>query len=117
MVIKIQRMVYATFLFFHYFQFDIFDFIKAIIVARSRPHAPSENSLVIGTIVRLTSQQAVVSISVVDGIPLPDGEDYTGIIRTQDVRMTEKDKVKIGDCFRNGDVVRGIVVSMNANSR
>lgn len=28
----------------------------------------------------------------------------------QDVRATEKDKVKIGDCFRGGDVVRGVVV-------
>lgn len=33
------------------------------------------------------------------------------MIRTQDVRATEKDRVKIGDCFRGGDVVRTQVVS------
>jgi exosome complex RNA-binding protein Csl4 len=52
----------------------------------------------------------MLSISVVDGVPLPAGEEFTGVIRTQDVRATEKDKVKIGDCFRGGDVVKGLVV-------
>lgn len=52
----------------------------------------------------------MVSITVVDGVPLPAGEEFTGVIRTQDVRATEKDKVKIGDCFRGGDVVKGLVV-------
>jgi exosome complex component CSL4 len=55
--------------------------------------------------------QAVISISVVDGVPLPPGEDFQGVIRVQDVRATEKDKVKIADCFRGGDVVKGQVVS------
>jgi exosome complex component CSL4 len=54
--------------------------------------------------------QATLSISVVDGVPLPAGEEFTGVIRTQDVRATEKDKVKIADCFRGGDVVKGLVV-------
>lgn len=52
----------------------------------------------------------MVSITVVDGVPLPPGEEFTGVIRTQDVRATEKDKVKIGDCFRGGDVIKGMVV-------
>lgn len=33
------------------------------------------------------------------------------MVRAQDVRATEKDRVKIADCFRGGDVVRGLVVS------
>jgi exosome complex component CSL4 len=53
-----------------------------------------------------------LSITVVDGIPLPDGEDFTGVIRVQDVRATEKDKVKLADSFRGGDVVRGVVASV-----
>ncbi|KAG1716535.1 hypothetical protein ID866_587 [Astraeus odoratus] len=59
-----------------------------------------------------TALQATVAISVVDGIPLPAGEEFTGVIRSQDVRATEKDKVKIGDCFRGGDVVKGMVISL-----
>lgn len=76
-----------------------------------RPNVPSESSIVIGTVTRLNSQQATISIGVVDGVPLPHGEDYTGVIRSQDVRATEKDKIKIGDCFRGGDIVKGQVVS------
>ena len=52
----------------------------------------------------------MVSITVVDGVPLPTGEDFTGVIRVQDIRATEKDKVKVGDCFRGGDVIKGQVV-------
>ena len=51
-----------------------------------------------------------MSISVVDGIPLSPGEEFTGVIRVQDVRATDKDRVKIADCFRGGDVVKGLVV-------
>jgi exosome complex component CSL4 len=77
----------------------------------ARSHPPVPDSVVVGTVTRLTPVQAMVSITVVDGVPLPPGEEFTGVIRTQDVRATEKDKVKIGDCFRGGDVVRGVVVS------
>lgn len=55
--------------------------------------------------------QAMLSITVVDGVPLPSGEEFTGVIRVQDIRATDKDRVKIGDCFRGGDVVKGLVVS------
>lgn len=51
-----------------------------------------------------------MSITVVDGVPLPSGEEFVGVIRTQDIRATEKDRIKISDCFRGGDVVRGLVV-------
>jgi exosome complex component CSL4 len=41
----------------------------------------------------------------------PMGGDFTGVIRSQDVRATEKDKIRMGDCFRPGDIVRATVVS------
>ncbi|KAE9976969.1 hypothetical protein BLS_001744 [Venturia inaequalis] len=34
------------------------------------------------------------------------------ILRSQDVRATEKDKVKLAECFRVGDVVRAVVVGL-----
>lgn len=80
-------------------------------IPRTRPHPPTPNSIVLGSVTRLSPQQAVLSISVVDGVPLPPGEEFTGVIRVQDVRATEKDRVKIADCFRGGDVVKGLVVS------
>lgn len=41
----------------------------------------------------------------------PSGLDFNGIIRQQDVRLTETDKVRIADCFRVGDLVKAKVVS------
>lgn len=78
----------------------------------TRPHPPQEGSTVLGTVTRLSPLQATVSISVVDGIALSPGEDFNGVIRTQDVRATEQDKVKMSESFRGGDVVRGVVVRL-----
>ncbi|VDB99806.1 unnamed protein product [Peniophora sp. CBMAI 1063] len=81
-------------------------------VSRTRPNPPASNSVVLGQVTRLSPQQAQIAITVVDGVPLPPGEEFTGVIRSQDVRATEKDKVKIADCFRGGDVVKGLVISL-----
>lgn len=48
--------------------------------------------------------------------PVDVGEAFRGIIRSQDVRSTERDKVKIVDCFRPGDVVRALVLSLGDGS-
>ena len=90
---------------------NLFLLSQTLTIPRTRPHPPAPNSVVLGTVTRLSPLQAVLSITVVDGVPLPAGEDFTGVIRVQDVRATEKDKVKIAECFRGGDVVKGLVVS------
>ncbi|KAF7307033.1 Exosome complex component csl4 [Mycena indigotica] len=81
-------------------------------IPRVRARPPAVNSIVLGTITRLAPLQATLSITVVDGIPLPVGEEFTGVIRTQDVRATERDRVKIAESFRGGDVVRAVVISL-----
>lgn len=40
------------------------------------------------------------------------GETFKGIIRSQDVRSTERDKVKIIESFKPGDIVRAQVLSL-----
>lgn len=87
-------------------------------VVRSKPSAavPSVGSTVIGLVTRLTRPQAHVSIITVDGVPLPAGQDFPGVVRSQDVRAVDKDKVKVWSCFRPGDVVRAEVVSSSAHS-
>ena len=37
-------------------------------------------------------------------------DDWQGVVRKEDVRATEKEKVFCADGFRVGDVVRGLVV-------
>ncbi|TFK76986.1 hypothetical protein BDN72DRAFT_807304 [Pluteus cervinus] len=85
---------------------------QTLTISRVRPHPPTSNSVVLGCVTRLSPLQATLSITVVDGVPLPPGEEFTGVIRIQDIRATDKDKIRIGDCFRGGDVVRGLVISL-----
>ncbi|CAI4051237.1 hypothetical protein SUVZ_14G1010 [Saccharomyces uvarum] len=40
------------------------------------------------------------------------GETFRGIIRSQDVRSTDRDRVKVIDCFKPGDIVRAQVLSL-----
>ncbi|GJN89581.1 hypothetical protein Rhopal_002568-T1 [Rhodotorula paludigena] len=58
---------------------------------------PEPNATVIGTVSRITRQAATISLLTVDGRPCRP--DFTGIIRSQDVRQTAKDSVKVRDGF------------------
>lgn len=69
---------------------------------------PEVNSTVLCKVTRISTRQATVAILVV-GDTVLEGE-WQGLIRVQDVRATEKDKVKIFESFRPGDVVRAVVV-------
>ncbi|CAK9438351.1 uncharacterized protein LODBEIA_P25750 [Lodderomyces beijingensis] len=44
------------------------------------------------------------------------GENFRGIIRSQDIRSTERDRVVVGECFRPGDVVRCVILSLGDGS-
>lgn len=69
---------------------------------------PEVNSIVLCRVTRITPRQATVAILVV-GETVLEGE-WQGLIRVQDVRATEKDRVKIFESFRPGDIVRASVV-------
>ena len=85
---------------------DIFD----TCYTRSRPR-PLADGQVTGTISRLAPQQATLLIQISNAKPVPESnEDFTGVIRLADIRLTERDKIKMGDCFRLGDLVRAKVV-------
>lgn len=69
---------------------------------------PEVNSIVLCKVTRINPRQATVAILVV-GETVLDGE-WQGLIRVQDIRATEKDKVKVFESFRPGDIVRAVVV-------
>ena len=71
---------------------------------------PEIDAIVTCKVVRVNPRFAAVNIMVVGETPCKD--DFQGIIRVQDVRATEKDKVKIYNSFRPGDIVRAQVVSL-----
>lgn len=57
---------------------------------------------------RTQTRQATVAILVVGDTVCAD--EFQGVIRKEDVRATEKDKVVLGASFVPGDVVRACVV-------
>ncbi|KHC61997.1 exosome complex component CSL4 [Candida albicans P75010] len=44
------------------------------------------------------------------------GENFKGIIRINDIRSTERDKLKLIDCFKPGDIVKAQVISLGDGS-
>ncbi|KAG1250415.1 hypothetical protein G6F68_012816 [Rhizopus microsporus] len=71
---------------------------------------PEVGSVITGKVIRVAPHQATIAIMVVGETPCK--EDFMGVIRTQDVRAAEKDKVKIYNSFRPGDIVKADVISL-----
>lgn len=44
------------------------------------------------------------------------GDEWQAVVRKEDVRATEKEKVVCGEGFRVGDVVRSVVISLGDQS-
>lgn len=74
---------------------------------------PSVGDVVLGRVTRTNPRQATLDIVALG----PTGshvlhEPFTALIRQQDIRATEIDKVKVSESFRVGDVVRAVVISL-----
>lgn len=78
-------------------------------VTEKREVLPEVGNVVLCRVVRITPRQAVVAILICGDTVLE--AEWQGLIRVQDVRATEKDRVKIYESFRPGDIVRAEVVS------
>lgn len=76
---------------------------------KQREVLPAVGNVVLCRVTRITPRQAVVAILVCGNTVLE--AEWQGVIRVQDVRATEKDRVKIYESFRPGDIVRASVVS------
>ena len=70
---------------------------------------PEVGNIVLCRVTRITPREATVLILVVGDAVL--SAQWQGVVRVQDVRATEKDRVKIYESFRPGDIVRAQVVS------
>ncbi|KAF9765161.1 hypothetical protein IL306_002602 [Fusarium sp. DS 682] len=71
---------------------------------------PDVENIVLARVLRLMPKQAIVVIQQVGDTVLQT--EWQGVIRVQDVRATEKDKVKIYESFKPGDIVRAQVISL-----
>ncbi|KAH6611163.1 hypothetical protein Trco_001183 [Trichoderma cornu-damae] len=77
---------------------------------RKREVLPDVGNIVLARVVRLMPRQAIVVIQQVGDTVLQT--EWQGVIRVQDVRATEQDRVKIHESFKPGDVVRAQVISL-----
>jgi exosome complex component CSL4 len=71
---------------------------------------PQPGAVVLARVARVTPRLASCDILCVGGAATE--QPFSGVIRQQDVRATEIDKVVLHDCFRPGDVVRAAVLSL-----
>ena len=77
---------------------------------RAAAALPEPGSVVLARVLSVSSRWATVEVVCVNGAAVDQA--FSGIIRQQDVRATEVDKVVLQECFRPGDVVRCTVVSL-----
>lgn len=82
---------------------------------------PVTGSNVLGRILRVQQRQLICSILAVDPAPssivsyasnTDDEVQFQAVLRKEDVRAFEKDKVVMNDMFRVGDIVKAIVISL-----
>ncbi|MCJ1329455.1 exosome 3'-_5 exonuclease subunit ski4 (Csl4) [Thelotrema lepadinum] len=75
---------------------------------------PSVNAVVLAKVTRLQQRQANVAIVVVNETVCAD--EFAGMVRREDVRGWEVDRVKVEEMFRVGDVIRAVVISLGDQS-
>ena len=74
---------------------------------------PEVGTQILGRITRTNPRQANISILAIGATGSHVlTEPFPGVIRQQDIRATEIDKVKVNESFRVGDVVRAVVISL-----
>jgi len=74
---------------------------------------PSVGDIVLGRVTRTNPRQAtidILSLGMAGSQVLR--EPFQALIRQQDIRATEVDKVKVPESFRVGDIVRGVLISL-----
>jgi exosome complex component CSL4 len=83
------------------------------IIRSTGPLLPEVGTVVIGKITRTQSKQANIAILALGSAgEHVCGDALPGLIRQQDIRATEIDKVKVSESFRVGDIVRAVVISL-----
>ncbi|XP_010550804.1 PREDICTED: exosome complex component CSL4 [Tarenaya hassleriana] len=84
--------------------------IVEVVGHKAHGPVPEPDSVIIARVTKVMARMAAADIMCVG--PKAVREKFTGIIRQQDVRATEIDKVDMHLSFRPGDIVRAMVLSL-----
>jgi exosome complex component CSL4 len=84
-------------------------------VSSARSQVASETVIDVGDkvtcrVVRISMNQANLEIISVGDCPLQ--QSPKGIIRREDVRLSDIEKLIMSECFRPGDILRGVIISL-----
>lgn len=91
------------------------------IVSRPSTSLPKVGSIVLCRVTRVQQRQLAASILVVDPSPndvisysqtTNDELQFQSVLRKEDVRTHEKDKIVMNEMYRVGDIVRAVVISL-----
>ena len=75
-----------------------------------REPAIEVGDVVLGRVTRVTNSQVTVELLAVNDQRL--GSRFLGCIKREDVRLLEEESLVLHECFRLGDVVRAVVLSL-----
>ncbi|WIA32779.1 hypothetical protein OEZ86_005963 [Tetradesmus obliquus] len=84
--------------------------VVQVVAKGAAPVVPEPGSIVIAKVTKVSPTAANARIVCCGAQALE--ADFSGVIRQQDVRTHEIDKVVMYDCFRPGDIVRAKVLSL-----
>lgn len=87
---------------------------------------PQVHDIVLARVTKLTHQRVNVeilsvlpknengkdSLQLLNLLPTETGEFFKAMIRSQDIRSTERDSVKTWECYQPGDIIRAVVLSL-----
>ena len=82
---------------------------------------PKVGSTVLGRITRVSQRQLAASILIVDPSPTDlisytqitnDDLQFQAVLRKEDIRTHEKDKIVMNDMYRVGDIIRATIISL-----
>ncbi|KAI9032263.1 hypothetical protein DFJ74DRAFT_736837 [Hyaloraphidium curvatum] len=85
-----------------------------VVSTKPAPLCPMVDLIVVGEVIRINPKFATLRIVEVTGTTVR--EDFEGIIRQQDVRATDKDRVQLHATYSLGDVVKARIISLGDKS-
>mmetsp|Transcript_18817 Transcript_18817/g.21257 ORF Transcript_18817/g.21257 Transcript_18817/m.21257 type:complete len:192 (+) Transcript_18817:80-655(+) len=77
---------------------------------RSSSVVPSVGDLVIARVARIMNDRINVNILCINDVPLK--QQFTGVVKLQEIRRYDTDKIVTENCFLPGDIIKAEVISM-----
>lgn len=82
----------------------------SVLLAEDASLVPQVGELVTARVLKVTPRMVVTEMLCIGSKSMP--VPFKGIVRLQDIRAMEIDKISVSECFRPGDLIRAEVLSL-----